>query len=135
MNCQHCEKELPEKYSASWCPFCGRDLRIESLETMGMMYSNHPFNWLGFCTVLVAPALICFVFGMISVKLFGAAIVLIAIFGGMTSGLVCTRIIMNRSDMFGFQRVIAHFFLAVALCALSYFLCFMGCAVSMSITG
>ncbi len=125
MNCLHCQKELPANYAEAWCPFCGRDLEPDSSGTAALpAFEANYINWPRFFIVLFVPPVCCFLALAVGiVDLAG----IFGVFGSFISGLVCTRMIMGRTNLVGLKRAAAHFGLAMLLCCLSCFLCFVGC--------
>jgi hypothetical protein len=131
MNCPHCQKALPENYGVAWCPHCGRELLPDKADSPPQVFEPNQISWPKFFVVLLAPAVCCFL--ALAVDLGGLAI-LPGLFGGMISGLICTRMIMEGVNLTGIKKAITCFGLAVLLCCLSYFLCFVGCISASTVT-
>jgi hypothetical protein len=135
MNCPHCQRELPEKYGTGWCPFCGHDLPSNQIDTLQspprpVIEPNH-INWPKFFLILFAPAVGCFLALIVDI---GGLAVLFGPFGGSISGLVCAHMIMEAVNFTGSKRTMIHFGLAILLCALSFFLCFVGCVSASTVS-
>jgi hypothetical protein len=135
MICPHCQKKLPENYGAVYCLFCGKDLPPEnSVQAMPShtLFVAAKINWRIFFLVLFAPAILSFL--SLAIGLGGLA-VLPGLFGGLVSGLICARMVMETIAFTGFIKFAAHFALAVVFCFLCYSLCWVGCAAALSISG
>ena len=125
MNCLHCQKELPANYEAGLCPFCGRDLKPgqANLPAQPAFELNY-ISWPKCFIVLLAPAATCFL--ALAVNWGGLAVVF-GLFGALISGLMCARMIMAGVNLAGSKRALMYFAVAMLLCCLSGFLCFIGC--------
>jgi hypothetical protein len=122
MNCPHCQKKLPENYSAGWCPFCGRDLFPDQSPSI----ESAKINWLVFFTVLLAPA----VLSLIGVALNIGTLIVSGTFGGsLVAGAVCSGMLDER---YGYSSVV-RWLLAAVLALLSFALCFGGCLAGVMI--
>jgi hypothetical protein len=130
VNCPHCQKGLPENYGALYCAFCGKDLPPREVES-SPVNELRQVSWPKFFAILFAPAVGCFLSLSLDV---GAFAVLLGLIGSLVSGLICTRWIMEIVKLFGYKRALAHFGLAICLCSLSWFLCFLGCTGAESIS-
>jgi hypothetical protein len=132
MNCPHCQKELPDNYGAVYCPFCGRDLIPDETSSLFQpTFEPKCIHWPKFFIVLLTPAICCFL--ALAVDIGGLA-VLFGLIGGVVSGLVCARMIMAAFNPIGLKRSIVYFGLAMLLCGLSFFLCFVGCVSASTVS-
>jgi hypothetical protein len=132
MNCPHCQKELPANSGAAWCPFCGRDLLPNEAGSQPQpAFEQNHVRWPKFFIFLLAPAICCFLALAVDV---GGLAVFSALLGSLISGLICTRIIMGAINSTGLKRAMVHFGLAIILCGLSFFLCFVGCISASTIS-
>jgi hypothetical protein len=129
MNCPHCQEELPADYPAGWCPFCGKDLFVAGTDLPA--FESRWVSWPKFFIILFAPAIGCFLALTIDI---GGLAVLLGLFGSLVSGLICARMIMENVNLMGFKRGLAHFGLAMLLCATAWFLCFLGCTSGAAIS-
>jgi hypothetical protein len=119
MNCPHCQKDLAANYSANWCPFCGRDL----YEVQTPSVKSPKTNWLIFFAVLLAPAML----SLIGLACNIGTLVVLATFGGsLVAGKICSNMLDERWGM----SSVGQGLLTIALAALCFFLCFVGCAVA-----
>ena len=123
MKCTGCQKALPDFSFATLCPFCGAELPKPVFQPVWI-------SWPKFFAVLVAPALGTFL--AVAINSIGLAI--LSGLGSPISGLVCARMLMCGVNLTGFKRALVHFGLALVLCGLTGFLCFLGCAGTASIT-
>lgn len=117
MNCPGCQRELPGFSLATLCPYCGAELPKPMFQPIWV-------SWPKFFAVLVAPAVVCFLAGTIDSL---GLVILSGLFGSLISGLVCARMLMNGVTLQGYQRALVHFCLGLAMCGLTWFLCFLGC--------
>jgi hypothetical protein len=125
MNCPHCQKELPATYAETWCPLCGRDLEPEGVGAPARQAFEPGYvTWRKFFIVLLAPPVCCFLALAAGLEL---PAFLFGMFGSFVSGLWCARMIINGSNLTGFKNRLTQFGVAMLLCCLSIFLCFIGC--------
>ena len=122
MNCPHCQKETPAKYSSAWCPFCGRDFspdRAPSPDTSRI-------NWPVFFAILFAPAIIT----LLGVLVNAFAIVPPATFGGsFLAGIACGGMVANQLARGMEPNRFLVIVLSTIFIAVSFILCFAGCMI------
>jgi hypothetical protein len=58
MNCQHCQKTLPEKYGATYCPYCGGDVQPEESDVTEPSLAPIKISWWITFGALLAPPLL-----------------------------------------------------------------------------
>jgi hypothetical protein len=124
MNCPGCQKELPGFSVATRCPFCGAELPLPVFQPVWI-------SWPKFFAVLFAPALGSFLAGAIRS---GGLILLFGLLGSLVASLICARMLMKGVNLTGFRRALFHSGLALVLCGLTWFLCFLGCTGAASLT-
>src|SRR5438045_9761240 len=89
MNCPHCQKALPENYSASFCPHCGGEVQQPNPVTPDTPpLAPFKLNWWIFFSALLAPTLLT----LLSAGLFKAQAneqvsPMIGLFGGASAGI------------------------------------------------
>lgn len=133
MNCPHCQKALPEKYNATYCPFCGMGITVEEKDS-GI---THPLLppvriHLGiFFGVLFAPALLTLLTSFLTKGHANESMSpTIAIFGGVLAGIACgvmlsLHIGKTAPARLGFALLFSSLF-AFFCVALSFFGCVAG---------
>jgi hypothetical protein len=122
MVCPHCQKELPEKYAASWCPFCGKNLPPDLLPAPGT-----PVTWWLFWCILLAPAVFAAIGSLTGLDDLAVASPLI---GGGIAGIIC-GVMLLRSLAYSVETKVMLGFVMVPLFAfLSFALGFGGCMLA-----
>ena len=122
MNCPYCQKALPGNYSAAWCPFCGRDLVPDSVPPLQAPKTN----WFVFFAVLLAPAIVVLFAGIAD----AGGIVVLSTFGGsLAAGIACARMLAKRQARGMEANRLLVFVFSIFFAALSFILCFAGCAI------
>jgi hypothetical protein len=58
MNCPHCQKTLPENYSASYCPHCGKAVRPAVPVAGDPPLTPIKIHWLIFFVALLGPSVL-----------------------------------------------------------------------------
>jgi len=106
------------------CPFCGGSLGPGQTDSPPPLFEPKWVHWRKFFLVLLTPAALCFLTMMINLA---PIAILTGLIGSIAAGLICAGIGMESSNLTGFKRGIAHFCVAIALCALAWGLCFVGC--------
>ena len=117
MICPHCQKTLPENYSAMWCLFCARDFVDQPLEVPKM-------NWQMFWLVLFTPALISLLAGFFEA---GEIVVLSTFVGSVVAGISCGKKLAERRANGMEPSKLFVFVFSTGLVVLSFVLCFAGC--------
>lgn len=133
MNCPHCQKVLPEKYNATYCPFCGMGIAVEERDS-GIKQPSLPpvrIRWGIFFGVLLAPAFLTLLTSLLVRGQDNQSISpLIAVFGGIAAGFACgimlaLHIGKTAAARFGFGLLFSCLFALVCV-ALSFFGCIAG---------
>ena len=123
--CPHCHKEFPASAAAGPCPFCAGDLSANRPTSAARpIFQPAYVNWRKFLLVLLAVPAGCFLTMALD---WDGLTAMIGLFGMFVSGLICARMIMNGSNLTGFKHALAYFSVALLLCCLVGFLCFIGC--------
>lgn len=91
----------------------------------------NPISWLKFFIILFAPAILCFLILLANFDGLLPVMAFVGLIGGLLSGLICAGMIVQGLELTGFRRGLAYGSLAIVLCCLSYFLCFLGCTEGM----
>jgi hypothetical protein len=125
MNCPHCQKELPENYSANWCPLCGTNLNEAPIK----------FHWRLFLVALLCPALLTLLsaaamrFLISSHSMNEGVSPWVGLIGGAIGGVIC-------GVMLGFQasknlpiRIILSILMSAIMIVVCVMLCFFGCSL------
>jgi hypothetical protein len=134
MNCPHCHKELPQRYSAGWCPFCGRDLPPMEAPALESSPPLAPviFRPRLFFSIFLAPPLLTVLIVLLS---FGSRDVqdgaaLVALFGGGIAGITCGIMLGRRLGKSSATRVGFSLLLGPIMVVVCVGLSFFGCMVS-----
>jgi hypothetical protein len=133
MNCPYCQKVLPEKYSATYCPYCGEAIAIEEK----VPKINNPsvatirIRWPIFFGVLLAPALVTLLTSFLGRDQANEPMsAFIAFFGGIAAGIACGVMLAFRvgktvSNRIGLGILFSCVF-AVICITLNFFGCMAG---------
>src|SRR5690242_13965829 len=132
MNCPHCQKPLPQNYTASFCPHCGGAIEYPHIPVP----ASPPLppvkvNWFLFFAVLLAPPLLTLITAFVSREQRGQSVSpVIALFGGAIAGIVCGIMLARRVGRTGSARILLGFLFsgifAVVCITLSLFGCLGG---------
>jgi hypothetical protein len=133
MNCPHCQKVLPEKYNATYCPFCGLGITFEEKVSVIKQPSIRPIpiRWPVFFGVLLAPPLLTLLTSFLVKGQDNQPISPgIAFFGGIAAGIACGIMLglhvgKTAPARLGFGLLFSGIF-AVVCVALSFFGCMAG---------
>jgi hypothetical protein len=133
MNCPHCQKELPEDYSAMWCPFCAKYLTPKAEPPPPLPSAK--LNWRIFLCALLGPALLTLISAatmrfLISPGSMNEAVTPYVVFiCGPIGGVIC-------GVMLGFQggrnlpvRIILSLVMVTIMIPVCVVLCFFGCGI------
>jgi len=136
MLCPHCKKQLPEKYSASWCPLCGKNLPSDPLPATDLLPGNGPVatrtpvTWWLFWSILLAPAVLAAI---------GAAsnsenlAIISPLAGGAIAGIICGVMLANSLERPPETKILLGFVLVPLFALLSFALGFGGCVLAGSV--
>jgi hypothetical protein len=93
MNCPVCTKELPVNFAGATCPFCNAALppAVPGLEAA---IPKPRVKWFRFFAILVAPLVLTI--GVVQLSKGGDAATVVAVLGGMGSGMTCGSLIGLR---------------------------------------
>lgn len=133
MNCPHCQKVLPEKYNATYCPFCG--MGIAAAEETAIKQPLLPpirIRWGVFFGVFLAPALATLVSSLLTRGGHANQFIspYIAFFGGAAAGISCGVMLAmyigkTVAARLGFGLLFSCFFVVVCI-TLNFFGCLVG---------
>lgn len=131
MNCPHCNKPLPENYTASYCPHCGGAVRPEELVAVASSDTSLVpvrVSWLIFFGVLLAPALLT-AFSVFLGKGHSneQASPVIAFFGGAAAGIACGVMLGLRIGRNVGTRIMLSILFSGVLAVVCIMLSFFGC--------
>jgi hypothetical protein len=132
MTCPHCQKELPENYSALWCPFCGQNLSLDQppKESPPIKFNR----WLFLCALLFPPVLtLISAMAMRSLmvrQLMGEGVSpLVGLVGGGIGGIICGVMLGLQSSRNPLIRVMLSILMSAIMVVVCIMLCFFGCTV------
>jgi hypothetical protein len=137
MNCPHCQKELPQNYSAAFCPFCGE--AIEAKGEAPASSENPPrkrFFWGWWFLVVAIPAIVNFLLTAIFSNSDQAAnLMVLATFGGSPVAGLVSAILMVRWERndYGSASITKVILVSILFSVISFGLCFVGCAAGFSL--
>jgi hypothetical protein len=139
MNCPHCQKPLPENYSATHCPFCGESIAAKvDVVASSQNTPRKRFFWGWFFLVLAAPAILDFLL-MSFFSNSDEALNLMALvtFGGSPIASLVSSILLVRGHTYGSRSayVLMGFFMFILFLVVSFALCFTGCATASVLSG
>jgi hypothetical protein len=128
MNCPHCQKPLPENYTANFCPHCGGIIRPEPLISGDPELAPIKTNWLVFFGVMLAPALITLLIALVG-KPREQVSPFTAFFGGAAAGITCGIMLALRIGKNAGARIVLGFVFAVVFAVVCIMLSFFGCMI------
>jgi hypothetical protein len=129
MNCPLCQKALPEKYQASYCPYCGASVPPEESPEEPVLAPIKTNWWIFFAVLLASPTLTL----LTSVSKDEYFPALIAIYGSMAGGAACGIILALRVGRTVAVRIILGIFFSVVFAGVCFFLSFIGCMVGLNL--
>lgn len=132
MNCPHCHNVLPEKYGATYCPFCGNGLPADEPITTTGAFPLSPvrIRWWLFFGALLAPPLLTFLTASILREQTSEEIApLIAVLGAAAGGIACGAMLGMRFGRSVSLRVGLGFLFSCLMIAVCFTLSFGGCMV------
>jgi hypothetical protein len=134
MNCPHCQKELPENYSSTDCPYCGENMTGNAEAGSSQNTPTRRFPWFWFFLVLAAPAILNFVLASFAANSIEVANVILGLtFAGSPAAGIAGAILFGRWKRDSSNSRINVVALAVLLSVLSFGLCFVGCAAGFTL--
>lgn len=129
MNCPHCNKALPDNYSAATCCDCGRELTLNSSASRPPV----KIKWIWFWLALMAPPLLTLLSAHFMHSTSSAAneglSPAIALLGGGAGGLACGILLGIKLGKTSGARVGYAILFGPAMIFVSVLLCFFGCNV------
>ncbi|MEO6184121.1 MAG: hypothetical protein ABIP71_13670 [Verrucomicrobiota bacterium] len=132
MNCPHCQKELPENYSAAYCPVCGKGLPPQVSPTLTSetpSTTKQKISWPLFFIVWLAPVLLTSLTVLaFSNKNEGA--VYVGLFGGGISGIICGVMLGRRLGKTRELRIVLGVVFALIMVVVCVAMNSFGCLVS-----
>src|SRR5689334_17705579 len=98
MNCPHCQKPLPENYSASFCPHCGGAVEYpQSPVPVAPLLPPVKINWFLFFAVFLAPPLLTLLSAIVNKGHSNEGVSPpTAILGGAAAGITCGVLLALR---------------------------------------
>lgn len=131
MNCPACQKELPPRYDAGWCPFCGKNLPESAIYSPASLppesLPQYKINWAVFFGLLLTPPVATLLSAMANQNRNQGVSPAIAIFGGALAGIICGIMLGLRFGRSTFARLVIGVILAFVMGAVCIVLCFFGC--------
>jgi len=134
MNCQHCQKELPENYGAVYCPFCGKDL---ALDNPGALHELPPvrFNGLLFLSALLLPPLLTLLSAALMRFVFltkptnEGISPCVALVGGCIGGVICGVLLGMKAGRNLPAKISLSILFSAIMMIVCVALCFFGCGI------
>lgn len=124
MNCPDCQQPLPENYSATHCPHCGKGLPSPGPPPPGAVRWN---DWSVFFTVLFAPGVLS-----LFAALIGSALMFYStVYGSALAGIFCGVILATRFGRTNAGKVVLIVVTAPLLAAFSVALGYAGCVIAL----
>lgn len=132
MNCPHCHNVLPEKYGATYCPFCGIGLPSDQLAEATGVFPLSPvkIRWWLFFGALLAPPLLTFLTAFILREQTSEDTApLVAVLGAAAGGITCGVMLGLRFGNSVPLRVGLGFLFSCLMVVVCFTLSFCGCMV------
>jgi len=135
VNCPHCQKDLPENYSANWCPFCGKNLSTppdDSAKTQTPR--KFRWHWKLFLCAMLSPALLTLLsaatmrFLVLSHPTSEGVSPTIALLGGAIGGVVC-GVTLGLTARNLLNRIAISILMSAIMIVVCIMLCFFGCGI------
>jgi hypothetical protein len=124
MNCPHCQKELPENYSAMWCPFCGLDLSpVKPLQEASPFKIYWPF----FFVALLLPPFLTLVSALCFRSSNEGVSPMVGMIGGAIGGIICGAMIGCQGSTKLPIRIVLGVVMSAVMIFVCILLCFFGC--------
>jgi len=134
MVCPHCQQELPEKYSASYCFRCSGALQPQDpVYEARSRHSLPPFKlnwWIFFAVLLAAPLLTSLAAFLGKGQVNEAVSPVIGLVGGIGCGIACGILLALRVGKRIETRIALGIAFAVVFAVVCVLLSFFGCAAS-----
>jgi hypothetical protein len=128
MNCPHCQKPLPENYSAGFCPHCGGAIQPESPGVDTLDLPPVKIRWPIFFGVLLAPVLITALIAFLG-KPNEQVSPITGFFGGAAAGIACGIMLALRIGKTVGARIVHGIVLSVVFAVVCITLSCFGCMV------
>lgn len=131
MNCPHCEKPLPENYSASYCPYCGKEIQPQAT-LPGTPPPRPPtpvgINWMVFLGIILAAPLLTLLSAFLGRGHSGESVSpVIGFFGGIAGGITGGIMLALRIGKTAGARVALGILFACVLAVVCITLSLFGC--------
>jgi hypothetical protein len=136
MNCPHCQKTLPENYTASYCPHCGGGMQAAEAVFIPPSPSPSPrpprkIRLSIFFSVLLAPPLLTMLSAFVSRGQWNEQTSpAIAVWGGAAAGIACGVMLAFRLGKHIAARIILSILLSAVFGVVCIMLSFGGCMVA-----
>jgi hypothetical protein len=131
MNCPHCQKALPENYTASYCPHCGA--AVKPAEPVLVRPSPLPLpprrlRLPIFFGIMLAPPLLTMLIAFLGKGHENEQVSpVIGFFGGAAAGIACGVMLALRTSHSIAGRVILGILLSIVFVVVCIMLSFFGC--------